>query len=404
MKRLLQTAAIAAASALTLGAAQAAEPIKIGHVVGLSGPLEPYAKQLQNGLEMGIEYATDGSNEVLGRKIEIITKDTQLKPDRARALLEEAYADDEVDLAVGPVSSGVALATLPIAQQYQKILIPQGVANSITGDNWNRYVFRVGRNSDQDAISNAAAIGKEGVCVATLAQDYAFGRDGVSAYSEALEARGGSVVHKEFVPTDTTDFTAPSQRLFNALKDRSDCQEKHIFVIWAGGGNPLSKIKDLRPERFDIQLATGGNILPALVAYSEFPGLEGATFYYYEHPTNDINKWLVQQHYQRFNEPPDFFTAQGMATGLFIVKALREAGSTDTEELIGVMEGMAWETPKGPMTMRVEDHQAMQPMYHFRIRKEERDNWFADRTVTAGVPELIRVIEASEMDIPVRNQ
>ena len=94
MKRLLQTAAIAAASVLTVGAAQAADPIKIGHVVGLSGPLEPYAKQLQNGLEMGIEYATDGTNEVLGRKIEIITKDTQLKPDRARALLEEAYADD----------------------------------------------------------------------------------------------------------------------------------------------------------------------------------------------------------------------------------------------------------------------------------------------------------------------
>jgi len=404
MKRLLQTAALAAATALTLGAAHAAEPIKIGHVVGLSGPLEPYAKQLQTGLEMGIEYATDGKNEVLGRPIKIITKDTQLKPDRARALLEEAYADDEVDLAVGPVSSGVALAVLPIAQQYQKIVIPQGVANSITGQNWNRYVFRVGRNSDQDAISNAAAIAKKGVCVATLAQDYAFGRDGVSAYEQAMKKRGGKVVHKEFVPTDTTDFTAPAQRLFNSLKDRSDCNGKYIFVIWAGGGNPLSKIKDMKPERFDIKLTTGGNILPALVAYSEFPGLEGATYYYYEHPNNKVNDWLVKEHFKRFNEPPDFFTAQGMATGMFIVKALRKAGSTDTEALIGAMEGMKFDSPKGELTMRAEDHQTLQPMYHFRIKVEQRSNWFPNRTVTAGVPELINVIKASDMDIPIRNQ
>ena len=138
----------------------------------------------------------------------MIEKDTQLKPELGRALLAEAYGDDEVALAVGPVSSGVALAMLPVAEEYGKILLVEpAVADSITGKNWNRYVFRTGRNSSQDAISNAAAVGRPGAKVATLAQDYAFGRDGVAAFKEALAGTGA-----EMWPRNTprlTRWTSP---------------------------------------------------------------------------------------------------------------------------------------------------------------------------------------------------
>ncbi len=344
--------------------------------------------------------------EIEGRKVEIIDKDTQLDPARARSLVEEAYAEDDAHIVVGPVSSGVALATLPIAQQYERIIMPEGVADAITGADWNRYVFRVGRNSSQDAVSNAVALGEPGVCVATIAQDYAFGRDGVAAYKEAMETQGGEVVHEEYLPTDATDFTAAAQRLFGALKDRDGCEQgKYIFAIWAGSANPLSRIQDLKPDRFGIKLATGGNILPALVSYSEFPGMEGAGFYYFESPKNEINDWFVKQHMERYNAAPDFFTAQGFSQAMAITAAIREAdGSTDTEALIDAFEGLVFETPKGKMVLRDEDHQAMQEMYHFRIEAQERDDWFADRTVKAGVPKLIRTISMDEMDIPIRNK
>ena len=75
-----------------------------------------------------------------------------------RAQLASAYADDNADIAVGPTSSGVALAMLPIAEEYEKILLVEpAVADSITGDKWNKYIFRTGRNSSQDAIANAVA-------------------------------------------------------------------------------------------------------------------------------------------------------------------------------------------------------------------------------------------------------
>lgn len=380
--------------AATLGAGMAQAEIKIAHVYGKTGPYEAYAKQSHDGLMLGLEYATGGTMEIDGEPIIVIEKDTQLKPDIGRALLEEAYGDDEVDLAIGPVSSGVALAMLPVAEEYEKILIVEpAVADSITGDNWNRYIFRTARNSSQDAISNAIAIGGEGVQVATLAQDYAFGRDGIAAFAEALDTTGATLVHQEFVPTDTTDFTAAAERIFTAMEGIEG--DKKLFLLWAGGGNPMSKINAMEPSRFGIEIATGGNILAALTAYKELPGMEGATYYYYDIPQNPVNDWLVETHFDRFDSPPDFFTAGGMAAGIAVVEAIKAAGGTDTEDLIAAMEGMTWDTPKGPMTFRAEDHQALQSMYHFRIKVDENVAW--------GIPELVRELDSDDLPVPVRN-
>src|SRR3569832_2266765 len=190
----LALAAVAASALATPFAFGQAKEVKIAHIYSRTGPLEDYGKQPQTGLQMGFEYATGGTMQVNGRKIVLIEKDAQGKPDVGKSLLQAAYADDKVDLAIGPSSSGVALALLPVAEEYKKILLVEpAVADAITGDKWNRYVFRTGRNSSQDAISNAVALDKEGVSIATLAQDYAFGRDGVKAFKEAI--RKAKVVH-----------------------------------------------------------------------------------------------------------------------------------------------------------------------------------------------------------------
>ncbi|WP_201772312.1 substrate-binding domain-containing protein [Hoeflea sp. BAL378] len=385
---------LASGAAAVLLTVPALADIKIAHVYGKTGALEAYAAQSHAGLMLGLEYATDGTMEINGEKIVVIEKDTQLKPDIGKAVLAEAYGDDEADIAVGPVSSGVALAMLPVAQEYEKILVVEpAVADSITGADWNRYIFRTGRNSSQDAISNAVALGGEGVTIATLAQDYAFGRDGVAAFREALAPTGAKIAHEEYVPTDTTDFTAAAERIFNAMEGVEG--KKKLFIIWAGGGNPMGKINAMDPKRFGIEIATGGNILAALTAYKELPGMEGATYYYYEIPKNPVNDWLVKEHMARFGSPPDFFTAGGMAAGIAVVEAIKKAGSTDTEALISAMEGMEWETPKGTMRFRKEDHQALQAMYHFRTEVQDGKDY--------GVPVLVREIGIDDMDIPVRN-
>ena len=366
--------------------------IKIAHIYSKTGPLEAYGKQTQVGLMMGLEYATGGSMQVAGRKIVVLEKDDQGKPDVGKSLLAAAYGDDKVDLAVGPTASPVALAMLPVAEEYKKILLVEpAVADSITGEKWNKYIFRTGRNSSQDAISNAVALDKEGISIVTMAQDSAFGRDGVKAFKEALKK--ARLVHEEYLPPATTDFTAGAQRMIDKLKDQPG--RKVIFIIWAGG-NPF-KIADMDLKRFGIEIATGGNILPAMVAYKQFPGMEGAAYYYFGIPKNPVNEALVSMHYSQYKSPPDFFTAGGFSAAMALVTALKKTqGDTSSAKLIQAMEGMSFDTPKGKMTFRKEDHQAMQSMYHFRIKIDPAFNW--------GVPELIREIKPEEMNVPIRNQ
>ena len=384
--------ALSAAFGASLPAFAQGKEIRIVHVYSRTGPLEAYGKQTQTGFLMGLDYATGGTMTVAGRKLVVLEKDDQGKPDVGKSQLAAAYGDDKADLAVGPSSSGVALALLPVAEEYKKILLVEpAVADSITGDKWNKYIFRTGRNSSQDAISNAVALDRPGTVIATLAQDYAFGRDGVKAFKDAIKK--AKVVHEEYLPTTTTDFTAGAQRLIDKLKDQPG--RKVIFIIWAGAGNPF-KIADLDLKRYGIEIATGGNILPAMAAYKALPGMEGATYYYFGIPKNPVNEWLVANHYKRFQSPPDFFTAGGMSAAIAVVEALKKTGGdTTTQKLIKAMEGMSFETPKGRMTFRAEDHQAMQSMYHFKIKVDPAFAW--------GVPELVREIKPEEMAIPIRN-
>jgi branched-chain amino acid transport system substrate-binding protein len=109
-----------------------------------------------------------------------------------------------------------------------------------------------------------------------------------------------------------------------------------------------------------------------------------------------MNDWLVAEHQKRFGAPPDFFTAGGFAAASAVVAGIRKAGGTDTEKLIAAMEGMSFDTPKGTMTFRKEDHQALQAMYHFRIKKAQTGEW--------DLLELVREIPAAKLPIPLRNK
>jgi branched-chain amino acid transport system substrate-binding protein len=373
----------------------AADPIKIGILQGLSGPYEIYGKAEVTGFKMGLEFFTNGTNKIIGRDVELIIEDTQLKAARAKMLLTKLYSDDKVDLAVGPTSSGVALAILPVARDFKKILIVEpAVADAITGSHWNRYIFRTGRNSSQDAISNAVAIAKPGVSIACIGQDYAFGKDGIAAYKKAAEKLGANVVHEEYCDPKGTDFTAPIQRIIEAMKDKP--KPKYVWVIWAGKGGPIPQLISAGLDKYGIEIASGGNVLAALKMMKPLKGMEGSIYYYYENPDNSVNDWLVKEHYKRFNEPPDFFTCGGFAAAGAIVTAIKKAGSTDTEKLISAMEGMEFMTPKGKMKFRKEDHQALQSMYAFKLDVKPDVAW--------AIPVLVKELSMEETAPPIMNK
>jgi len=398
MQHLIKPLALSLAFAFAAGAAPGAlaqgKDFKVALIAGKTGIMESYARETEAGFMLGLEYLTNGTMAINGRKIRVIVKDDQSKPDLGRTLLAEAYGDDRVDIAVGTTSSGSALAMLPVAKEYRKVLIIEpAVADAITGDKWNKYIFRTARSSMQDALAAASTL--KGGSIGFLTQDYAFGRDAIKAGKEALSATGSKarVVHEEYAPMTTTDFTASSQRLFDALKDKP--QPRILQIVWAGP-NPMNKIADLKPERHGIVLSPGGNILPVMKTWKNFAGTEGTIYYYYSFPKNKMNDWFVAEHTKRFKAPPDMFTAGGMAAAGAVVAALSRVPDGNGDKMVAAMEGMSFETPKGLMTFRKEDHQAIQPMYHFRIKKDQKNEW--------DLLELVREIPASELPLPVKNK
>ncbi|WP_342433952.1 substrate-binding domain-containing protein [Neobacillus sp. FSL H8-0543] len=367
------------------------EPIKIGVLASTTGALESYGKQTLRGFELGLEYATEGTMEVEGRKIEFFVEDTETKPEVAVQKATKLLEEDKVDFLVGSSSSADTLAVLPLAEEYQKIMIVEpAVADSITGSEFNKYIFRSARNSSQDAVAGAAAIAKKGVKIATLAPDYSFGRDGVAAFAEAAKALGAEIVLEEYADPAATDFTSNIQKIIEAKPD-------YLFVVWAGANSPWKQISDMKVQDNGIKISTGAPDIAALATMEPLVGMEGFTVYYHDLPKNEINDWLVAEHKKRFNgEVPDLFTPGGMSAAISIVEALKKTkGDAEGDKLIEAMEGMSFETPKGKMTYRPEDHQALQALYAIRLEKKEG--------IAYPVPVLIRELTPEETTPPVRN-
>ena len=368
------------------------EPIKIGVLASKTGALEAYGKQTLRGFELGLDYATEGKMEVAGRKIEFIVEDTETKPEVAVQKATKLLEEDKVDFLVGSSSSADTLAVLPLAEEYQKVMVVEpAAADSITGSEFNKYIFHSARNSSQDAVAGAAAIAKKGVKIATLAPDYAFGRDGVAAFKEAAKKLGAEIVKEEYADPAATDFTSNIQKIVDAKPD-------YLFVVWAGANSPWKQLSDMKVQEKGIKISTGAPDIAALSTMEPLIGMEGFTVYYHDLPKNKINDWLVSEHKKRFNgDVPDLFTPGGMSAAISIVEALKKTnGDADSAKLIQTMEGMSFDTPKGKMTYRKEDHQALQTLYAIKLEKKDG--------VSYPVPVLIRELSPEETAPPIRNK
>jgi branched-chain amino acid transport system substrate-binding protein len=368
------------------------QPIKIGVLASKTGALETYGKQTLRGFELGLDYATNNTMKVDGRKIQFIVEDTETKPDVAVQKATKLLEEDKVDFLVGSSSSADTLAVMPLAQEYKKIMVVEpAAADSITGADFNKYIFHSARNSSQDAVAGAAAIAKKGVKIATLAPDYSFGRDGVAAFKEAAQKLGAKIVAEEYAPPTATDFTSNIQKIIDAKPD-------YLFVTWAGANTPWKQIADMKVQEKGIKISTGAPDIAALSTMAPLVGMEGFTVYYYDLPKNKINDWLVSEHKKRFNgEVPDLFTPGGMSAAISIVEALKKTnGDTNADKLITTMEGMSFDTPKGKMTYRKEDHQALQSLYAIKLENKAG--------VSYPVPVLERVLTPEETAPPIRNK
>jgi len=342
--------------------AQEGEPLKIGLLVDQSGPLTIYGIEQENGFMLGLEYATGGTMEIAGRPIEVIVRDNASNPDDAASQARELLESEGVEILVGTVSSGATVQLIPIADDFDVILMAGPAASpSITGENFDDNVFRVCRNSFHDFLALASyAPDAFGNNFAQLAADYEFGRASAGAAESILSGAGINFVGETiFAPLETTDFTPYLQQL-------QDTEADAAIVSWAGDGTVtlFQQIDELGiGDSIEIIGAFNSNEIVAAQDPSTI-GTISWMIYHYSFPDNEINDFLVERHMEEYDDVPDLFTECMFATAQAVVAGVSATeGDTLPEAMIPALEGLTWDGPKGEYHIRHSDHQALVPMY-----------------------------------------
>ena len=353
------------------------EVLKIGQLSMQSGVMALYGQQQSRGFALGLEYMSGGETDdegrpiIAGRPVEVLLRDTEGDPEKGVALARELIESEGVELLQGPVSSAVAAALTTVAEENKMILMVDPAASAFTtGKYFNPYVFRTSRtNYDDTLIIAKYLVENVGKNFAHIGVDNAFGQGSGAALKYSVEKFGGRVIADIYAPFDTTDFTPYIQQ---ALDSGADC----LFLTWAGTGyvTLFQQLSDLGALD-EMRVATGfGDNASFAAVFGSALGQIGLNVYHYTVPDNPINDWLVKRHLEEYNEPPDLFTAGGMASAIALAEALEKTGGDTTgDAMIAALEGLKFEGPKGTYYIRPEDHVCEQPMNILKLVNLEPD-------------------------------
>jgi len=359
----LATIAAVAALLVTPVQAQQNKPIKIGFLNLLSG----VSAELGAGMAPGVKLAMDEINAaggVNGRKLEIVTRDEQLKPDVAVALARELITSENVDVLLGPLGSNTALAVSEVARE-NKILnfSPSASADAITGAKGHKYIFQLSSTSDMDAKRFAAImkrLGSKKVCL--TGWDYAYSTDLFSNLRKELPA-DIQVTREYLLKLGTSDYNTVISQLM------ADPCDTVMNMFFSGGFITLAK----QAEPFGLfkakKFVSGGNNGDYNIAEAlkdKFP--EGMWSF-----SNDLWYADITPELKRYHEAmakatgrKDFhaFGLYGYMSIQFLAEAIKKAGTTNGDALVAAMEGLTVNTPMGPLTVDAKTHRVGKPAFY----------------------------------------
>jgi len=344
---------------LALGslAANAAEAIKIGDLNSYKR-LPAFTIPYKNGVDLAIEHINSAGGVIDGRKLEIVSRDDQGKPGEAVKIAEEMFSRDGVVMISGNLFSHVGLALASYAGQNKKLyLAAEPLADALVWAKGNRYTFRLRPSTYMQAAMLAEQAAKtDAKRWATIAPNYAYGKDAVAAFKKALKALKPDVefVAEQWPALFKIDAAAESQALQAAKPDA-------IYNVTFGGD--LAKfvregsLRGLFKDRVVLGLLTGE---PEYIDPLKGEAPEGwiVTGYPWYAIEDEAHKKFVSAYQAKWNDYPRVGSLVGYNTMLSIAAALNKAGSTDTEALVAAFKGLELDTPVGKITYRAIDHQS----------------------------------------------
>jgi branched-chain amino acid transport system substrate-binding protein len=366
-------------------AADAQKPIKVGFPMILSGPGALFGEPALKGAKM-FEEEINAKGGVLGRKIQLVERDTKGNADEAVRVSRELILKENVDFLVGTLTSAEGPAVSVVAKENKIVFIaPIPKTDQLTApDKLHPYVFRVAANTTMEGRSAAEIVAKWPVKrIATISPDYAYGQDVTKSFVEHLKkvAPAMEIVDQQWPKLGEADYTP----FINAQMAKKP--DAVFSSLW--GGHFLTFAKQAKPlGYFDavkynfIGVGEAGSPESTKTMGNDYPvGIWGNSYdaFYWDGAPPAHKDYTARLSKYLKDEYPSSWAIQGYIGMQFLTEAIRKANSTDADKVSKALLGLSVETPHGKMTLREKDHQANRgqlygktvrdPKYPFAIMK-----------------------------------
>jgi len=352
-----------------------ARNIKVGIIDCYSGPAAVYGKDALNGFKLALKEIN--KQGVLGKKIEWTKRDTKFKVDIALNMAKELVMRQDVDVLVGTINSGAAMAVSDAVAKKEKVPFIVWISKSerITGQKGHRYVFSCGENTAMAGKSGGTALSKKPYIKYWIAgDDYEYGHAIADAAWRNLKRLKPEVkvIGKSWWKPGEPDLSPYITSILAAKPDA---------VIFCTGGRSMTNIMKAvkatgmaKKVPIWIHSATDHAVLKPLGL--EAPeGVLGTMDYHFYYPDTPANRAFAKAFEAAYGNPPGFPAFHGYITAHFIAEAFRKAGAIDKEKFIDALEGLKIMSPAGRIEMRKCDHQVVLPMYLGVTRKSSKYNF-----------------------------
>ena len=376
-KRPLLPLALAAAVAASFSApAWAQDTIKIGELNSYKSQpafLEPYKR----GIEMAVEEI-NAKGGVLGKKLEVISRDDGANPGEAVRVAEELITREGVSMIAGTFLSNVGLAVTNFAGQKKVVfLAAEPLTDKITWENGNKYTFRLRASTYmQVAMLMPATVAAKKKRWALVYPNFEYGQAAVAAFKKLLKEKQPDVeiVTEQATPLGKIDAGAVAQAIDDAKPDA-------IFNVLFGGD--LAKFVREGNTRGVFKNRTVVSLLSGEPEYldplkDEAPAGWIVTGYPWDKIKTPAHTAFVEAYKKKYNDYPRLGSVVGYVTIKSAVAAIAKAKSTDTEKLVTAFKGLKLDSPFGPFEYRAIDHQATMGCFVGKIALENGKGTMTD--------------------------
>ena len=367
LRRQFITAVAAVAAAGFASGASAQESVKIGLILPMTGPFTSTGKQIDAAVRL---YMQENGATVAGKKVEVILKDDTGNADTTKRLAQELIVNEKVAFLAGFGLTPLALATAPLSTQAKVPTVIMAAGTSIITER-SPYIARTSFTVAQSCVIVADWAAKSGIKkVVTLVTDYAPGHDAEKSFKERFVAAGGQVVGELRVPLQNPDFAPFLQRAADAKPDAL-----YVFVPSGVGAVLMKQFIERGLDKAGMKLIGPGDITDddILNRFGDAAlGVTTAHFYSAAHPSAKNKAFVAAFKKISGGQRPNFMAVGGYDGMHLIYEALKKTGGkTEGDALIGAMKGMAWESPRGPISIDPDTRDIVQTIYVRKVQKAD---------------------------------